>query len=316
MQPYKPDFTHTYTRRKRNHDYYAPCNYHIILKKTANSEAFSQIIGDARITPGLPGSANVKWTLPGRIIADAIHRFPEDFPNIAMYAYCVMPDHVHISLRVKERSKYHLGYYISHLKGRIEKTYSEKTGRELSSDGIFQKSYTDKPLYSYRSLDALRTYIRQNPHRLAMRRQYPEFFQRVRRLKIGEKEYEAYGNLFQFRNPDKAAVKISRSFSEEEKAKKKAYWLEDAAAGTVLVSPFIHKEEKAIRAEAEALGASIMLIVHEAFPERFKPAEHDFALCSAGRLLIISLGEPRGTELTRDICRRMNALAEEICSHG
>lgn len=37
------------------------------------------------------------------------------------------------------------------------------------------------------------------------------------------------------------------------------------------------------------------------------------SLCLAGRLLIISLGEPRGTDLTRDLCRRMNALAEAIC---
>lgn len=312
MHPYKPDFAHTYTRRKRNHDYYAPCNYHIILKKSACAEAFSHIIGDASISPGLPGSANVKWSPLGRVIADLIHQFPEDFPIIAMYAYCVMPDHVHISLKVKERSKYHLGYYISHLKGRIGKAYSQKIGRLISSDDIFQPNYTDKPLYSNRSLDALRTYIRQNPHRLAMRRQYPEFFRRVRRLRIGNHEYEAYGNLFLFRNPDKSAVKISRDFTEEEKAEKRADWLEEAAKGTVLVSPFIHKEEKAIRTEAEAMDASIILITYKAFPDRYKPAEHDFALCSSGRLLIISLGEPQGTELSRELCQRMNALAEEI----
>ena len=312
MLPYKPDFAHTYTRRKRNHDYYAACNYHIILKKAEGSEAFSQIVGDAKITPGLHGCADVKWSPLGRAIANAIHHFPDDFPVIAMYAYCVMPDHVHISLRVKERSKYHLGYYISHLKARIGKAYSQKIDKEISSDDIFQENYTDKPLYSNRSLDGLIHYIRLNPHRLAMRQQYPQFFRRVRRLKIGEHEYEAYGNLFLFRNPDKEAVKISRSFTEEDKARKRARWLEDAATGTVLVSPFIHKEEKAIRVEAEALGASVILITHETFPERYKPAEHDFALCSSGRLLIVSLGLAAATELSRDICLRMNALAEEI----
>ena len=315
MPPYKPDFAHTYTRRKRNHDYYAPCNYHIILKKSAYAEAFSHIIGDAIFSPGLPGSANVKWSPLGRVIADLIHQFPEDFPIIAMYAYCVMPDHVHISLRVKERSKYHLGYYISHLKGRIGKAYSQKIGRLISSDDIFQPNYTDKPLYSNRSLDALRTYILHNPHRLAMRQQHPKFFQRVRRLKIGEQEYEAYGNLFLFRNPDKLAVKISRSFTEEEKIKKKEHWLAEASRGTVLVSPFISKDEKAIRSEAEVADASIILIIHEALPERFKPAEHDFNLCSSGRLLIISLGLAPKTELTRAICKQMNVVAEEITMH-
>ena len=45
-----------------------------------------------------------------------------------------------------------------------------------------------------------------------MRMQYPKFFQRIRKLEIGEKEYEGYGNLFLFRNPDKIAVKISSKF--------------------------------------------------------------------------------------------------------
>ncbi|MDE6795015.1 MAG: hypothetical protein K2J63_06880, partial [Muribaculaceae bacterium] len=80
-----------------------------------------------------------------------------------------------------------------------------------------------------------------------MRQQFPHFFQRVRKLRIGEKDYEAYGNLFLIRNPDKAAVKISRKFTLEEKQQKQSRWLSDAAKGTVLVSPFISQEEKRIR---------------------------------------------------------------------
>ena len=56
--------------------------------------------------------------------------------------------------------------------------------------------------------------------------------------------------------------------------------------------------------------ASIILITYEAFPERFTPPSHDFDLCPAGRLLIITLGLAAKTELTREICERMNALAE------
>lgn len=312
-KPFKPEFKHSYTRRCHGHDYRAPFIYHIILSKAEGCETFGSVKGDARIEPGKPGSAYIELSSLGNIIQNAIKALPKDFPIIQFYQYCIMPDHLHLLLRVLERSEMHLGFYVTKLKGKIREGYSQLTGKECSSEEIFKPNYCDKPLIRRRSLDGLFRYIRLNPHRLAMRRQYPMFFQRVRRLKIGEHEYEAYGNLFHFRNPDKDAVKISRSFSVEEKAKKKAYWLEDASTGAVLVSPFISKEEKAIRSEAEALGGSIILIIHEAFPERFKPARHDFELCCSGRLLIISLGEPRGTELTREICRRMNALAEEIC---
>ncbi|MDE6010774.1 MAG: hypothetical protein K2F87_04960, partial [Muribaculaceae bacterium] len=163
-----------------------------------------------------------------------------------------------------------------------------------------------------RSLDGLFRYIRENPHRLAMRQQFPHFFQRVRKLKIGDNEYEAFGNLFLFRNPDKEAVKISRKYSEEQKIQKRNQWLSAVTKGTILASPFVSPAEKVIRTEAEKLGAKMILITHEAFPERFKPATHDFSLCSEGRLLIISLGLPIGTKLTRPICERMNALANTI----
>lgn len=147
-----------------------------------------------------------------------------------------------------------------------------------------------------------------------MRQQYPQFFHRTRKLKIGDKEYEAYGNLFLFRNPDKEAVKISRKFSPEKKDQMKAHWVSVGGKGTVLVSPFIHKFEKTVRAEAEANGAKIIIIVHESFPERFKPHAHDFALCEQGRLLIISLGLPIGTELSREHCVIMNNLAAVIAT--
>ncbi len=131
----------------------------------------------------------------------------------------------------------------------------------------------------------------------------------MRRLKIANQEYESYGNLFLFRNPEKTAVIIRSAFTQDEVNEKKNRWLESAGKGTVLVSPFISKSEKSIRSEAEVIGANIILITHEAFGERFKPAAHDFDLCSKGRLLILSLGMPAKTPLSREICLQMNALA-------
>lgn len=160
--------------------------------------------------------------------------------------------------------------------------------------------------------EALFRYIRENPHRLAMRRQFPQFFQRVRKLTIFNQEYEAYGNLFLFRNPDKDAVIIRSAFTPEEVAEKTQHWLADASRGTVLVSPFINKVEKSIRSEAEDMGAKVILITHEAFGERFKPAAHDFNLCSQGHLLIISLGMPLNTPISRKVCVEMNKLATTI----
>lgn len=314
IKPFSRTDEHSYHRRSFHHDYYGPFIYHIILKKQKNFDIFGEVRGDARIEYGNPGCAYIQEYNIGKTIAKAILHLPYDYPAIKIHQFCVMPDHVHILLQVLFKTQRHLDFYMDALTERVAKKYSESQTLPIAPEDIFEEGYCDKPLYDDRSLNGWYNYIRHNPHRLAIRLQYPLFFQRVRKLKIGDKEYEAYGNLFLFRNPDKASVKISRSFSEEEKIKKKEQWLAEASRGTVLVSPFISKAEKAIRAEAEVLGASLILITHEAFPHRFKPSAHDFDLCSSGRLLIISLGEPTGTELSRELCERMNALAEEICN--
>ena len=303
---------HSYHRRAIKHDYYAPFIYHIILKKTKDCESFGTVVGDARMAPGLPGSADIVESGLGKIIAKEIVHLPYEYPIIKQHQFKVMPDHVHILLQVLFRSDKHLDFYMDYLRKRIAAKYSKLKGKLISDEEIFEQGYCDKPLLLKRSLDALYVYIRQNPHRLAMRQQFPQFFQRIRKLKIREEEFEAYGNLFLFRNPDKEAVKISRSFSKEEILEKKEAWLSASSKGTILVSPFISKAEKDIRTEAEVLGAKIILIVHEAFPDRFKPAAHDFSLCSQGRLLIISLGLPIGITLTHSICERMNGLAKVI----
>ncbi len=301
-----------YHKRAFSHNYYAPFIYHNILKKNEDFEVFGKVKGDPRIPYGNPGCVYVEESKIGRIIAKEIISIQKIFPILQIYQFKVMPDHVHILFRVKEWSVYHLDFYMDTLVSNIANSYSQAIGRPVAPEIIFQRGYCDKPLLLKRNLNTLFEYIRQNPHRLAVRQQFPNFFKRIRKLKIGDKEYEAYGNPFLFRNPDKASVKISRKDSVEEKQKKREEWLFSAEKCAILVSPFISPLEKAIRSEAEALGAKIILIIHEAFPELYKPTAHDFALCSEGRLLIMSLGLSPKTALTKAICTQMNELAKTI----
>lgn len=307
---------HSFHRRSLYHDYRSPFIYHIVLKKRRDCEDFGSVTGDARIPFGSPGCAAIKESRLGIVVAKMVLRLSHDYPILQLHQFCVMPDHVHILLQVLFRSDKHLDFYIDHLKERVAKRFSIGAGESIRADDIFEKGYCDRPLYDDRSLDAWYRYIRENPYRLAVRMQCPHFFQRARNLKIGNYDCQAYGNLFFLRNPDKAVVKISRKFSEEVKAKKRDLWIEVASRGTVIVSPFISPAEKAIRTEVESLGANIILITHETFPERFKPAKHDFDLCSTGRLLILSLGLPPATPLTRSVCIAMNTFAAFLATNS
>lgn len=314
IRPFRETGEHSYHRRSFYHDYHAPFIYHVIIKKAKDCPDFGAVAGDARIAPGRSGCAVIMESELGRTVAKALLHLPYKYPVIRLYQFCVMPDHVHVLLQIQYRSERHLDFYIEALKEVVVATYSEVAGRRVNVEDFFEPGYCDKPLYDNRSLDGLFRYIRENPHRLAMRKQFPQFFRCVRKLRVVDREYEAYGNLFLLRNPDMVAVRISRKFSEEQKRHKRDQWLSSAARGTVFISPFISPIEKAIRAEAEAIGSKIILITHEAFPEQYKPAAHDFGLCCEGRLLIISLGLPGNTPLTRDLCLRMNTLAETIAA--
>ena len=314
--PFKESKEHSYHRRAFAHNYFAPFIYHIILKKNKNCGSFGKLNGDAKIKYVKPGCAEIIESPLGKIISKAIIHLPYKFPIIKNHQFKVMPDHVHYLVEITDWSPYHLDYYIDDLRASIANKYAKLTGKSQTDEDIFENGYCDKPMLLKISLDGWYNYIRENPHRLAMRIQYPLFFQRIRNLRIDKMEYEAYGNLFLFRNPDKLVVKMSAKYSEETKMEKFEFYQKAYFSGSVLLSPFIHKDEKSIRLEAEKNEAKIILIQHEKFPEIFKPASHDFEQCSLGNLLIISMGYPKGTTLTREISLQMNELAKQICFHS
>ena len=312
IRPFKETVEHSYHRRAFKHNYYAPFIYHIILKKQDNSERFGEVAGDVRIPYGSNGCAYINESTLGSIISKEIIHLPYKFPIIKLHQFKVMPDHVHILLEVKDWSPVHLDYYIDALRDNIANKYSKLKGEKISNEEIFQIGYCDKPLLLKISLDGWYNYIRLNPHRLAMRIQFPEFFQRVDEIKIGDKIYSSYGNQFLLTNPCKEAVIIHRRYTSQEIDELRQKWLSTAVTGGVLISPFISPSEKKIRDEAENLGAKFILIQDEPFREKFKPAKHNFELCSQGRLLIIAPKEPMKEDSFRGKCIKMNNLAETI----
>ena len=301
-----------YNKRAFSHNYYAPFIYHIILSKKDSFPVFGKVIGDANIPYGSAGCADIQENKFGQIISKSILGLPKKYPIILIYQFKVMPDHVHMLLRVQDWSDYHLDFYIKELTEFIAKNFSKIIGKHIEDIEIFEEGYCDKPLLLQITLDGWYKYLQLNPHRLAMRIQYPNFFKRIENLRIGERDYAAYGNLFLFSNPDKSAIKISRSFSDLEIEQLKKKWCLEAKKGTIMVSPFISPREKEIRKMIEKEDGKIILITHEIYSDRYKPSSHNFELCSTGRLLIISLGYPLKTNLSREICNEMNKLAVEI----
>lgn len=309
------DFIHKYTRRKRGHDYRSPCIYHIIIKKIASAPNFGTLIGNPQIAPGNPGCADIANSQLGDIIEKEICNLPSFNPAIQIYQYKVMPDHVHILLRVKARLPKAIGSYIGGMKTGIRQKWNALRMQNCPTDEwetVFETNFTDKIIHPGRKLDPIFKYIRENPHRLSIRKYHPGFFQRIRDIYINGEQFEAYGNLFHLRNPFKSQVLVHSTNTEKQNEALHEEWIREIMTGGVLVSPFISPLEKEIYKEAIELGGRVIYIQKDPFRERYKPSEREFNLCCEGRLLLIvplrSFGEP----ITRPICNRMNKIAEEI----
>lgn len=277
------------------HDYRGKAKYLITLKKRDSAPSFGKIIHS--------GNGSILLSNTGNNIKTGLASLRQICTVIRLWQYTIMPDHIHFLINVEDYLEEPLGNYIARMKVSIN---------NLCEDLIFEPGFNDQIITPTRSLDVVFQYIKNNAHRLAVRFEHPEYFKRIADIEIAGRRCQAYGNLQLLDNPFKDQVVCHRVDTQEIKKSNFDQWMYAAANGGILVSPFISKEEKSIRAEAEAVGAKIILITHESFPERFKPSAHDFELCEQGRLLIISLGLPAKTELSREHCLTMNALAQNI----
>lgn len=289
------------------HDYRSRAIYMITLSKLPEIPAFGTLSGDWSKPIGSQGASYIKLSPLGRIIKNTLFGLHEIEPSIRLMQYSVMPDHVHFLIFVQHPTAEPLGYTIARLKVAINKAWDNQP--------VFCEGYNDKILKSGRKLDAIFRYIRENPYRLAIRKAFPDYYRRVNHISIAGHNCQAYGNLFLLRNPFKDTVVVHRKDSEETKKSLHDQWLYTASNGGVLVSPFISPAEKAIRREAEDAGGKFILIQASPFPERYKPAAHDFYLCMQGRLLIVALAlNDDNSRLSRDTCLAMNELAQKISS--
>lgn len=311
--PLNKDFIIKYTRRKKDHDYFSACRYHIILKKADSCPFFGSVKGNALILDKEMGGAYIDHTKLGKIISGNIFNLSKTFKILLVKQYCVMLDHVHIFLHVTEASDKHLGKYIGILKALISQEASKYFGKEIASIDIFEPNFTDKIIYHGRNFEVISNYIKMNPHRLAMRFQFPKYFERKDIIEIEGEEFEAYGNHFLLENPFKMLVRGHRRNTAQENEKLIDECLEHVAEGGVLVSPFIHPVEKFIKERAENMGGKIIRIEGMSFGEKFKPADHEFNLCGEGRRLIIAPKISIGKS-GRQVFMKLNGIAEKIAT--
>jgi hypothetical protein len=286
-----------------DHDYHARAIYLITINKDVFIPTLSHIFDGEKYSNHTPG---VKTTEVGNVIKTQLRRIPELFPQTQLLQYVIMPDHLHFVLFVKESTEYHLGDIIMQFKMNCRDAY----GKSLFEDG-----YNDRILRTPSQLRNMIDYVKDNPKRWLIRREHPDFFCSGRVLQIGEQTFPVYGNFLLLRNPTRAAVRISRSYSEDKLRELHRHWEEIIRSNGVLISPFISEKEKAVRELAISEGGNIILLTREEITERYKPSVRLFDLCQQGRLLIMSIWKPGlKSMVSRSEALIMNDLAARIAA--
>jgi len=187
---------------------------------------------------------------------------------------------------------------------------------------LFEPGYHDRIIKRPGMLENIQRYMADNPLRALMRRQLPHLLERRLHLRIGSRDYAAFGALFLLKRAEKEQVFFHRRDKAtglateltEDYRQERERLLSEAREGVVLVSPAVSTPEKLVIDTALSDGLPVIHLQKEPIAQYWKPERSRFEACARGTLLILYPWELDGLTTDYDRFHRLNELAAEICA--
>ena len=327
-------------RRCVGHDYTERMMYMVTMVTEGRRPLFGTVTGRSDAPDGSEEAPRIVLSELGQRVYDEWWGIPRYYPQVEILALQMMPDHLHGIIFVREKIEKDLSRIIRGFKTGCNRSYkqlfpevqcvatqSQQTGqpetgqpavrpRDDRQHGLlFARGFNDKLLLREGQLQRWLQYLHDNPRRLLMKREHPDFFRVQRNLTVGAQQCSAIGNRFLLHCPVRLQVQCSRSLTDEQIADRQEWWLQQARAGAVLVSPCISKGEKQVMRAAFTEGLPLIVLQENGFTDLAKPGGQRMEACARGQLLIIAPWQHHNERLTirRDQCLALNALAKQIC---
>ena len=142
--------------RLREFDYSSPGAYFItICTKNKEHLFWSKNVGASIARPQKPELS--PW---GRVVEEAICEIPARYPAISLDNYAVMPNHIHLLLRISADAggRAMLAPTVSTVVQQMKGAVSKKLGCS-----VWQKLFNDHVIRSQRDYDEIWNYIEYNP---------------------------------------------------------------------------------------------------------------------------------------------------------
>ena len=157
-----------YPQRKPNripeYDYNQNGAYFVTICTQGRRKLLSDIVGD-----GFPVPKPL-----GKIAIEYIERIHDKYPSVTVDKYVIMPDHLHILLRIDRldngtgNPSPTLGNIIGWYKYQITK--QSNSMHRQSGERIFQRSYYDHVIRNQQDYDEIWTYIENNPAKWVLKK--------------------------------------------------------------------------------------------------------------------------------------------------
>lgn len=308
------------TRLKRSnwHDYHEPCIYLITVTTVDREPLLGQVEGDAI-------KARIRLSAIGWAVWKEIEAIPKRYTQVRVMQHQIMPDHVHLVLRVTERmpEALPLGNVVAALKAGCSKAAAplrnslcdlkaaahnnpKRTApahNAPSVDGVSHEAAFRSPcpqvskcppLFAKGFNDSILTGQGQLNHMMAYVRDNP------RRLLI-KRQHSAFFTIHRgflllgmgfdavgnlaLLHHPLMAVHCRRRWTEAEQQAFHRRCLHAAQAGTVLIGAFISKPEQAIARAVQKLKLPLIHLVENGFNDLYKPFGEAFFVTAEGRLL-------------------------------
>lgn len=290
----------------------------ITLLKAEATGALSNVVGNPVISSNNEDLPRTELLQSGKFVEKALQDWEKKYTQIRITKKVIMPDHIHLCLHVHEYLKVGLSRAISNLMGRASRIRHDSIPEHLRPDKMqpfFRKGFNDRIAFNDRQWIRQQKYIEDNPRRLLIKRKHPYlFFKKWLITMSSGMQFMAKGNIMLLKNPDIQVVRFSRKFSEEHYQSLVKSWEACIDNSGVLVSPFIHPNEKDVRDKAFEDGGSIIRICENGFGDRFAPVGREFDYAGTSRLLLIAplRHDTRASDLSRQKAMEMNAIAEAV----
>jgi len=307
--------------------------YHVTITVPSREPLLGKLV----IPENDPKQALVERTELGNALVDKLLSHPSYYPEIRILQFCLMPDHLHAILHVTHPMEKTFNTVVrSFWQGakKLGRVHTSSINPESDSGltneddipafSIFTERPFVRPLSRKGQLQTMIRYVQMNPERLATKRLMPDYFRVQEGIEIAGRKYCGVSNVDLLQRAKYMPIHVRSIWVEDAEEHADDKRLRDymngcvlaARQGTIMVSPFISKQEQAVMTELLKEGLSFIYIADNGFRDYYKPQNNLFDAVARKQVLILSPWEydPRKKHISRAECVAMNGMAEAICS--